>query len=112
MTDVREPAATLVDAIEAFNESSDPKIELLTTRDARKTAKLPRVGREIIVFPSMSNASVRPRAEDIAWLCEEARRAAAPKLAKAAASLALIEAALGLLEKLDEPKAEAGDGGN
>ena len=55
------------------------------------------------------DASVRPTAEDIAWLCEEARRAASPTLAEAAPSLALIEAALGSLEKLEELEAASED---
>ena len=106
MTDIRELSAELGNAIDAFNESSDPKIELLTTRDGRTTATLPRVGRQIIVFPNL-DGSVRPTAEDIAWLCEEARRAASPTLAAAAPSLALIAAALGSLEKLEELETES-----
>jgi hypothetical protein len=108
VTDVRELSIELGNqlgnAIDAFNESSEPKIELLTTRDGRTTATLPRVDRQIIVFPS-SSGSVRPTAEDIAWLCEEAHRAASPTLAAAAPSLALIEAALGSLAMLEELEA-------
>ena len=54
MTDLRELSAELGNAIDAFNESSDPKIEVLTTRDGRTTATLPRVAREIIVFPNLN----------------------------------------------------------
>jgi hypothetical protein len=104
VTDLRELSAELGNAIDAFNESSDPKIEVLTTRDGRTTATLPRVARQIIVFPNLDE-SVRPTAQDIAWLCEEARRAASPTLAAAAPSLALIEAALGSLERLEELEA-------
>ena len=101
MTNVHEIALELENAINAFNASSDPQIELVTTRDSRTIAKLPRAAREIIVAPNQGG-SVRPTPRDIAWLCEEARRAASPTLAAAAPSLALIEAALGSLEKLEE----------
>lgn len=103
MTDVREIALELENAINAFNASTDPKIELVTTRDGRTMATLPRAARQIIVFPNQGG-SVRPTPRDVAWLCEEARRAASPTLAAAAPSLALIEAALGSLEKLEELK--------
>ena len=84
----------LTAAIEAFNTSSQPQIELLTTRDARVIATLPRVNREIIVKDSSFNEAVKVTAADIAWLCEEARRAIAP-------GMALLEAALGALGDLD-----------
>jgi hypothetical protein len=84
----------LTAAIEAFNASSQPQIELLTTRDARVVAKLPRVNREIIVQDSAFNEAVKVTAADVAWLCEEARRAVAP-------GMALLEAALGALGDLD-----------
>ena len=64
-------------AIEAFNESSQPQIDRQATRDGRVTAVLPRVGREIIVRGSITG-TVEVKAEDVAWLCEEARRAFAP----------------------------------
>src|SRR5918997_500788 len=76
-------------ALEAFNESSQPQIELQATRDGRITAVLPRVGREIIVRGSITG-TVEVTAEDVAWLCEEARRAFAP-------GMGLLEAALGAL---------------
>jgi len=80
-------------AIEAFNESSQPQIPLQPTRDGRVTAMLPRVGREIIIRGSITG-TVEATAEDVAWLCEEARRAFAP-------GMALLEAALGALTELD-----------
>jgi hypothetical protein len=84
----------LTAAIEAFNRSSQPQIVLKTTRDGRVTAQLPRVGREIIVEGSPFNKDVKVTAEDVAWLCEEARRAFAP-------GMALLEAGLGALGDLD-----------
>jgi len=84
----------LTAAIEAFNTSSQPQIELLTTRDARVVAKLPRVNREIIVKDSSFNKNVKVTVADVAWLCEEARRAVAP-------GMALLEAALGALNGLE-----------
>jgi hypothetical protein len=85
---------SLTDAIEAFNKSSEPRIELRPRRDGRVNAHLPRVGREILVEGSPFNKEVQVAATDIAWLCEEARRAAAP-------GMALLEAGLGELESLD-----------
>ena len=84
----------LTAAIEAFNTSSQPQIECLTTRDARVVAKLPRVNREIIVKDSSFNKNVKVTVADVAWLCEEARRAVAP-------GMALLEAALGALDGLE-----------
>jgi hypothetical protein len=87
---------TLITAIEAFNKSSSPQIEVFGTRDTRTVAQLPRVGRDIIVEdadPSYSDAKVT--ADDIAWLCEEARRASAP-------GMALLEAALSALSDLED----------
>ena len=84
----------LTAAIEAFNAASQPQIVLQTTRDGRVTARLPRVGREIIVEGSPFNKDVKVTAEDVAWLCEEARRAFAP-------GMALLEAGLGALGDLD-----------
>jgi len=83
-------------AIEAFNKSSRPQIEVSPTRVGSQFARLPRVNREITVSdadPSLGEAKVT--AEDIAWLCEEARRASAP-------GMALLEAALSALSDLDE----------
>jgi hypothetical protein len=84
----------LLAAIEALNESSPPQIVLKTSRDGRVTAVLPRVGREIIIEGSQFNKEVKVPVEDIAWLCEEARRAFAP-------GMALLEAGLGWLSDLD-----------
>jgi hypothetical protein len=84
----------LTAAIEAFNETTQPQIELQPTRDGRITAVLPRVGREILVEGSQFNEDVKVTAEDIAWLCEEARRAFAP-------GMALLEAGIGALHDLD-----------
>jgi hypothetical protein len=87
---------TLITAIEAFNKSSRPQIVVFVTRDTRTVARLPRVGHEIIVKdadPDYSDAKVT--AEDIAWLCEEARRASAP-------GMALLEATLSALSDLDD----------
>jgi hypothetical protein len=85
----------LTAAVEAFNASSQPQIELRPTRDGRVNAFLPRVGREILVEGSRFNQEVKVTAADAAWLAEEARRAAAP-------GLALLEAALGALGELGE----------
>lgn len=83
----------LIAAIRAFNESSSPQISVGTTRDGSEVAHLPRVDREIIVEDAeFSDAKVT--AEDIAWLCEEARRASAP-------GMALLEAGLSALSDLD-----------
>ena len=85
----------LTEAINAFNESTEQKIEVGATRDGRMTAELPRVGREILIQDATFTENVKVTAADIAWLCEEARRAAAP-------GLALLEAALGALAELDQ----------
>lgn len=89
----------LTAAIEAFNESSQPAIDLQPRRDGRVVAVLPRVGREIIVQGSPFNEDVRVTAQDLALLCEEARRAAAP-------GMALLEAALGALNGFQDGAAE------
>jgi hypothetical protein len=84
----------LTSAIEAFNKSRNPKIKLQSSRDGRVTASLPRVGREILAQGSPFNEEVKVTASDVAWLCEEARRASAP-------ALTLLEAALGALKELE-----------
>lgn len=84
----------LTDAIEAFNQTSQLQITLKTSRDGRVTAHLPRVGREVLVEGSPFNTEVKVTALDVAWLCEEARRASAP-------GMALLEAGLGALGGLD-----------
>jgi hypothetical protein len=85
---------SILAAIEAFNQTSQPQISVLTTRDGRVTAKLPRVGREIIVQDSSFNPEVKATAADMAWLCEEARRAMAP-------GMTLLSEALDELQKLN-----------
>jgi len=89
----------LTAAIEAFNESSQPQIVLGPRRDGRVVASLPRVGREILSEGSRFNKDVKVTAEDVAWLCEEARRALAP-------GMALLEAGLGALGDLETPATE------
>jgi len=83
----------LITAIETFNKKGEPHIELLTTRDGRVVATLPRVGREIIVKGSPFNKEVKVTAADVALLCEEARRASTP-------GLALLDAGLSVLRDL------------
>jgi hypothetical protein len=85
----------LTGAIEAFNETSQPRIELVTSRDGRVTATLPRVGQKIIAQGSAFNTDVKVTASDVALLCEEARRASAP-------GMTLLDAALAELGTLDE----------
>ena len=80
----------LTAAIEAFNKKSEPHIELLTTRDGRVVATLPRMGREIIVEGSSFSPGIEVTAGDIALLCEEARRASAPGLALLDAGLVAL----------------------
>jgi hypothetical protein len=80
----------LTAAIEAFNQASEPKIELLTTRDARVVATLPRLGREVIVEGSRFNHDVKVTAADVAAVCEEARLASKPGLALLDAGLAAL----------------------
>ena len=72
---------SILTAIEAFNKASQPEIAVLTTRDGRVTANLPRVGREIIAQGSSFNPDVKVNPADMAWLCEEARRAMEPGMA-------------------------------
>jgi hypothetical protein len=89
---------TLAAAIEKFNKSSDRKIKLTTTRDGRMEAALPLVGREIIVEDSPFNKEVKVTPSDLAWLCEEARRAFA-------LGMALLEATLAHLSDVTSKKA-------
>ena len=72
---------SILAAIEAFNKAGQPEIAVVTTRDGRVTAKLPRVGREIIVQDSSFNPEVKVTPADMSWLCEEARRAMEPGMA-------------------------------
>ena len=85
---------SILAAIEVFNKTSQPEIAVVTTRDGRVTAKLPRVGREIIVQDSSFNPEVKAAPADMAWLCEEARRAMAP-------GMALLSEALDALHQLN-----------
>jgi hypothetical protein len=78
----------LVSAIEAFNKECQPGIDLLVTRDGRTVAKLPRVGKEIVVKGTALNPGIQVTPHDIGLLCEEARRASAPGLALLASGLA------------------------
>ena len=64
---------TVHEAITALNDVSTLKIATLTTRDGREVAKLPRVGREVIVRDSPFNQNGRVTAADIAWLCARKR---------------------------------------
>jgi hypothetical protein len=75
----------LIDAIEAFNRSSQPKIELRHAADGRVLARLPRLGREIVV-----RGGCGPSSQDLAALCEEAQLAISPGMALLEAGLAAI----------------------
>ncbi|HEU4457248.1 MAG TPA: hypothetical protein VFR81_29535 [Longimicrobium sp.] len=89
----------LISAIEAFNEAGGPQIELLTTRDGRVRATLPRLKRDIIVEGSRFNKDVKVTAADVAALCEEARLAFAP-------GMALLQAAIGALNEMEREDAK------
>lgn len=90
----------LTAAIEAYNQAGGPQIELLTTRDGRTRATLPRVQREIVVEGSPFNKDVKVTVAGVALLCEEARRSIAP-------GLALLEAGLAALAELEHEDAAA-----
>lgn len=81
----------LVEAIEAFNLTADPKIDLHSAADGRVLARLPRLGREIVVKDGGAKPLVAPH--DIALLCEEAQLAIAP-------GMALLEAGLAAMGKV------------
>jgi hypothetical protein len=93
-----ENTMDLLDAIRRFNESSEPKIQLMPLRDGRVRAALPRTGREILASPSMFKEDVRVTAADVAALAEEARRAMVP-------GLDLLQSALATLGDLEAAKA-------
>lgn len=78
----------LVEAIEAFNQTAQPKIELQIAADGRVSARLPRLGREILVKDA--GAGPRVASHDIALLCEEAQLAIAPGMALLEAGLAAM----------------------
>lgn len=84
---------SLVAAIEAFNQHSQPRIELQQRRDGRTVALLPRLGREIVVRGTDLNSRLKVSSQDIALLCEEAQLAIAP-------GMALLEAALAAMGKV------------
>jgi hypothetical protein len=84
----------LSSVIKTFNETNEPKITLGPTRVGTTIARLPRVAREIIVADSNFDPRFKVRESDIAWLAEEARRAAEP-------AYALLEAALGALAEVE-----------
>jgi hypothetical protein len=83
----------LVSAIEAFNQHSQPPIELRVTRDGRTVARLPRLGRDIVVKGTPLNPKLKVSSQDVALLCEEAQLAIAP-------GMALLEAALAAMGKV------------
>ena len=84
---------TLIAAIDTFNKSSHPKIEVRIAPDGRTLARLPRLGREIVVKGSPSNRKTKVSSQDVALLCEEAQLAVAP-------GMALLEAALAAMGKV------------
>jgi hypothetical protein len=96
---------TLFSAIEAFNNLSAPKIKLLTRRDGRVDAALPRIGQTILVVDSQFKPDVKVTGRDLALLCQEARAAAAP-------ANALLDAALGAMKDLASPPSAEGASGN
>ncbi len=89
----------LVAAIEAFNKTSQPPIEIGALRDGRTVAKLPRLGREILVEGTHLNRKIKVSSQDIALLCEEAQLAIAP-------GMALLEAALAAMGKVARDKGD------
>ena len=81
----------LVSAIEAFNAVSEPKIGLEGRfRDGHTEAILPRVGRTIHVAAGI-NGMNGPTVQDVAYLCQEARRAADPGLVLLTAALDVLD---------------------
>jgi hypothetical protein len=83
----------LVTAIEAFNRSSHPPIELQVARDGRTLARLPRLGKTIVVKGTPLNDRANVSTQDIALLCEEAQLAIAP-------GMALLETALAAMGRV------------
>jgi hypothetical protein len=90
----------LVAAIDAFNQSGLPRIELRTTRDGRIVAMLPRLGREIVVKGTPQNPRLKVSTQDVALLCEEAQLAIAP-------GMALLEAALAAMGRVARDQDDA-----
>jgi hypothetical protein len=83
----------LVEAIEAFNQQGEPRIELRVQGDGRTVALLPRLSREILVKGTSQNPKLKVASQDIALLCEEAQLAIAP-------GMALLEAALAAMGRV------------
>ena len=83
----------LVAAIGAFNQHSQPRIELQQRLDGCTVARLPRLGREIVVKSADLDPRLKVSSQDIALLCEEAQLAIAP-------GMALLEAALAAMGKV------------
>lgn len=83
----------LVEAIEAFNQHGRPRIELTVLADGRTIARLPRLGKEILVKGTPANPKLRLSSQDIALLCEEAQLAIAP-------GMTLLEAALAAMGRV------------
>jgi hypothetical protein len=84
---------SLVAAIDAFNQHGQPRIEMQIAHDGRTVARLPRLGKEIVVKGAPLNPRSRVSSQDIALLCEEAQLAIAP-------GMALLEAALAAMGKV------------
>jgi hypothetical protein len=85
----------LLSLIEAFNAVSEPKIELEGRfRDGHTEAILPRVGRTINVAAGITGMN-GPTVQDVAYLCQEARRAADPGLVLLGAALDALDQVLG-----------------
>jgi hypothetical protein len=80
---------SLIDAIETFNRTGQPRIELRTAADGRVLARLPRLGREVVVRGGGAEVG-GPSSQDLAALCEEAQLAIAPGMALLEAGLAAI----------------------
>jgi hypothetical protein len=83
----------LVSAIEAFNKTGQPPIELSVMRDGRTVARLPRLDKQILVKGTALNRQLKVSTQDIALLCEEAQLAIAP-------GMALLESALAAMGKV------------
>lgn len=83
----------LVEAIEAFNRTALPKIDLVPAAGGAMLARLPRLGREIVVRSARCGDGPRLSSQDIALLCEEAQLAIAP-------GMTLLEAGLAAMGKV------------
>lgn len=83
----------IVEAIEAFNRTAQPQIELVAARDGAVLARLPRLGRQIVVRSAETADGPKLSSQDIALLCEEAQLAIAP-------GMTLLEAGLAAMGKV------------